>query len=222
MKLRQLKSNISSVNNDKAWRTRAGPMLQSTAWSLFATSLAFVLGIICPKLVSVRVFESYKLFYDGAHLLFSGVPIEEVSLVLRVSSESHPSFTGSLNVVAIDLEEMKGAVACVQFFVCNPLLAQEKFFSETWINMLNTAFASADAVQHGSSFDFWRGFRLEAGPLIVDLKACREKVLMRMKTFKDTRERWFGVDGMTSSVVGNAAPRIYVRISDVAWIGDVQ
>ena len=120
------------------------------------------------------------------------------TFVLRASSESHPSFTVSLDVVAIKLEEMKRAVSCVQEFVCKSLLTQERFFSETWINMLNTAFASADAVQHGSIFDFWRWFGLEAGPLIIDLKACRVKVLMRMMTVKVTRERWFGVDSMAS------------------------
>ena len=84
--------------------------------------------------------------------------------------------------------------------------------------MLNTAFASADAVRPGCNFDIWRGFGLEAGPLIVHLKAFREKFLMQMKAVKDTRDCWFGVDSMASSVVGDAAPRIYVRISDVARI----
>ena len=109
--------------------------------------------------------------------------------MLKGSSESHPSFTVSINVVPIGLEEMKGAIACVQDFECNPLLTQENFFSETWINMLNTAFAPADTVQNGSDIDFWRGFGLEAGPLIDELKACREKVLMRRKKVEDTRER---------------------------------
>ena len=54
--------------------TPANHALQLTACLHFATSLAPALGLICTKLVSGGVFEWSKLFYDFAHLLFSGLP----------------------------------------------------------------------------------------------------------------------------------------------------
>ena len=86
--------------------------------------------------------------------------------------------------------------------------------------MFNTAFAPEDAVQHGSNFDLWRCIGVEAGPVIVDLKTCREKVSPPRKTVKDTRERWFGVQSMATSVIGKAAPCLYPRISDVQYIDE--
>ena len=39
---------------------------------------------------------------------------------------------------------------------------------------------------------------------------------------KDTRERWFSAETVASSAVGESAPRMTVRISDVVELGDVQ
>ena len=58
--------------------------------------------------------------------------------------------------------------------------------------------------------------------MIADLKSCREKVALRRKALKDTRERWFGAETVASSAVGEAAPRTTVRISDVVEVGHVQ
>ena len=72
----------------------------------------------------------------------------------------------------------------------------------------------------GDSFDFdpWRAVGMEAGPVITDLKSCREKVLLRKKTVEDTRERWFLADSVASSAVGEAAPRTTVCISDAVEV----
>ena len=67
----------------------------------------------------------------------------------------HPVFTVSVNRVAIDHEKVKGAVACVQDFVRQPLFTQRIFFSATGISMLNTAVTAADAVQNSARFDPW-------------------------------------------------------------------
>ena len=136
-------------------------------------------------------------------------------------SELHPVFTVSLNGVAIDPEQVKGAVACVQDFVRHPLFTQRNFFSETGIRMLNSAVTAADAVRNSSTFDPWGAIGVEAVPVIADLKSCREKVVSRRKAAKDTWERWFGAETVTSSAVGETAPRTTVRISDVVEVGDV-
>ena len=75
--------------------------------------------------------------------------------MVKGPSELHPVCTVSLDEVAIDHEKVKGAVACVQDLVRHPLFTQRNFFSETGINMLNTAVAAANAVRYNSGFDPW-------------------------------------------------------------------
>ena len=144
------------------------------------------------------------------------------SLVVMGPSESHPYFTVSLNGVKIDHEEAKKANACVQPFVRSPLFTQRIFFSATGITMLNIANASADAVQQRSEFHPWGAIGVEAGTVIADLAAYREKICLRRKTTKVTPEYWFGADSVASSLVGEAAPRTTVRNSDLVEVGDLQ
>ena len=88
--------------------------------------------------------------------------------------------------------------------------------------MLNTAVTVADAVRNSASFVHWGAIDVEAGPVVANLKSCREKVMSQRKAMKDTRERWFSVETVASSAVGESAPRTTVRISDVVEVGDVQ
>ena len=142
--------------------------------------------------------------------------------MVKGPSEVHPVFTVSLDGVAIDHEKVKGAVACVQDFVRHPSFTQRSFFSETGIGMLNNAVTAADAVRNSAHFDPWGAIGVEAGPVIIDLKSCREKILSQRKAVKDTRERWFSGETVASSAVGESAPKTTVRISDVVEVGDVQ
>ena len=142
--------------------------------------------------------------------------------MVKGPSEVHPLFTVSLDGVAIDHVKVKGAVACVQEFVCHPSFTQRSFFSETGIGMLNNAVTAADAVRNRARFDLWGAIDVEAGPLIIDLKSCREKILSQRKAVEDTRERWFSAETVALSAVGESAPRTLVRISDVVEVGDVQ
>ena len=142
--------------------------------------------------------------------------------MVKGPSEVHPVFTVSLDGVAIDHEKVKGAVACVQDFVCHPSFAQRSFFSETGIGMLNPAVTAADAVRNSAQFDPWGAIDVEAGPVVIDLKSCREKILSQKKAVKDTRERWFSAETVASSAIAESAPRTTVRISDVVEVGDVQ
>ena len=137
-------------------------------------------------------------------------------------SELHTVFTVSLDGVAIDHEKVKGAVACVQDFVRHPSFTQRSFFSETEISMLNTAVTAADVVRTSARFDHWGVIDVEAGPVIIDLMSCREKILSQRKAVKDTRERWFSAETVASSAVSESAPRTTVRISDVVEVGDVR
>ena len=142
--------------------------------------------------------------------------------MVKGRSELHIVFTVSLDGVAIDHEKVKGAVACVQDFVRHPLFTQRSFLSETGISMLNTAVTAADAVQNSDRIHLWGAIGVEAGPVMTDLKSCREKILSQRKAVKDTRERWFSAETVASSAVGENVPRTTVRISDVVEVGDVQ
>ena len=142
--------------------------------------------------------------------------------MVKGPSEVHPVFTLSLDGVAIDHEKVKGAVACVQDFVCHPSFTQRSFFSETGIGMLNNAITDADAVRNSSHFDPWGATGVGAGPVIIDLKSCHQKILSQRKAVKGTRERWFSGETVDSSAVGEGALKTTVRISDVVEVGDVQ
>ena len=88
--------------------------------------------------------------------------------------------------------------------------------------MLNTAITAAEAVRNKSKFDPWGAIGVEAGPVIADIKSCREKIVSRRKAVKDTRERWFGAETVASSAVGEAATCKTIGISDIVDIGDLQ
>ena len=142
--------------------------------------------------------------------------------MVKGPSELHPVFTVSLNGIAISDEKLKGAVKYVQDFVRHLLFTQRNFFSETGISTLKTAVAAADAFRHSSEFDPWGAIGVEVGPVVADLKSCREKIVSRRKVVKDTRERWFGAETVASSAVGEAAARTTVRISDVVEVENLQ
>ena len=117
---------------------------------------------------------------------------------------------------------MKGAVVCVQDFVRHHLFTQRNVFSETGISLLNTAVTAADAARNSAKFDPWGAIGVEAGPVIADLKSCREKKVSQRKAVRDTRERCFNAETVTSSAVGETVPRTTVQISDVVEVGHVQ
>ena len=144
------------------------------------------------------------------------------ALVVKGHSELYPVFTVSLDGVANDHGQVEAAVACVQDLVRHPLLTQKSFFSETGISMLITAVTDADAVRNNARFDPWGATGVEAGPVSADLKSCCEKILSGRKAIKHTRKRWFSAETVTSLAVGETAPRMTVRISDVVEVGDVQ
>ena len=107
-------------------------------------------------------------------------------------------------------------------FCASPSLHTEKFFSETGISTLDTAVTAANAVRNIAKFDPWGAIGVEAGPVIADLKSCREKIVSRRKAVTDTRERWFSAKTVASTAVDETATRTTVRISDVIEVGDVQ
>ena len=87
--------------------------------------------------------------------------------------------------------------------------------------MLSTAVASASSICHNSEFDSWKFVGVRASSVIMDLKrSFLEEMLLRRKSSKETRERWFGVDTVVSSVVSEPVPRTTVRNSNVEKTGE--
>ena len=107
-------------------------------------------------------------------------------------------------------------------FCASSSIHTEKLFLENGISMLNTAVTAADAVRHSSEFDPWGAIGVETGPVVANLKSCREKFVSRRKAVQDTREQWFRAETVTSSAVGESTPRTTARISDLVEVGDVK
>ena len=58
--------------------------------------------------------------------------------------------------------------------------------------------------------------------VVADLKRAFDVVVVRRKYARDTSERWFGVSGVESSVVGESPGQQAVRISNIVDVGEVE
>ena len=72
----------------------------------------------------------------------------------------------------------------------NMIFSNEPFedFNEKKIKYTSSLVTAADAVQNSSKFDPLGAIGGEAGPVVADLRSCREKVMSQRKAMKDTRE----------------------------------
>ena len=143
--------------------------------------------------------------------------------MVKCPSDLHPVFTVSLNGVAIAHEQVKGAATCVQDFVRHPCshrgIFSQRLGSACWtlLTLSQMLFEIVLDLTPGGLL-----VAIEAGPVIADLKWCREKIVSRREAVRDTREHWFSAETVASTAVGETAPRTTVRISDVVEVRDVQ
>ena len=86
------------------------------------------------------------------------------------------------NAVQVNYQEIDGASACVQDFDRVPLFTQRNYFSETGITMLRTGATWQDCTSYT-----WVFIGVCASSVVTDLKACRDKVVLRSKLSRDTR-----------------------------------
>ena len=88
---------------------------------------------------------------------------------------------------------------------------------------MNAAFAFAGDICTRSHFDPWENVRdRPSSEIVADLKRCREDFLIRLKSSKDTSERFFGPESVASFVVDERTGRLGVRFSKLFEVGDVQ
>ena len=96
----------------------------------------------------------------------------------------------SLDRVAVEEEEVRGVLLCVQGFVRSPHFTERNFFSESGLKMLCESVAIADSIRSSPVFAPWSVLESAcASQVITDLCACWDQVVLRRCTAKDTSER---------------------------------
>ena len=139
--------------------------------------------------------------------------------MIRGSSASREAFTINLDCVAINKEEVRGVLLCVQDFVRSPHFTQGNFFSETGLAMLSESVAIADSISSSPVYAP-RSFVASASSsqVIADIGSCWDRVVLRRRSAMDTSGRWH--HGSSPRV--ETASRPGVRISDVVEVGRVE
>ena len=145
--------------------------------------------------------------------------LQLTTLVIRRSSTPCEDFTKNLDRVAINKEEVRGVLLCVQDFVRSPHFTQRNFFSETGLAMLSESVAIADSITSNASYAPWSVVAsASSSQVIADMCSCWDRVVLRRRSAKDTSERWH--HGSTPRV--ETASRPGVVISDVVEEGRVE
>ena len=139
--------------------------------------------------------------------------------MIRGSSTQCEDFSISLDRVAINKEEVRGVLHCVQDFFRSPHFTQRSFFSETGLSMLSESVATADSITSSPVYAPWSVVAsASASHVISDLCACWDRVVLRRRSARDSSERWY--HGGTPR--SETALRPEVKISDVVEEGRVE
>ena len=118
----------------------------------------------------------------------------------------------SLDSVAIEEEEVRDVLLCVQDFVRRPHSTQRSFFSDSGLTMLSGSVAIADSITSSPVYAAWSVLESAcASHVITVLCTCWDRIVLRRRTAKDTSERWYH-GGIPRS---ETASRPGVRTSDV-------
>ena len=145
------------------------------------------------------------------------------ALFQRGPAEETPRFHLNFDRVTIDPRFIDSAICCVQCFVRDSLFAQRDFFTDNGISMLFSAVNVAGSVCEDSVYDPLAVISAEGyAAVVAELKRAYDVVVVRRKDARDTSERWFGVMGVESSVVGESSGQQAVRISNVVEVGQVE
>ena len=145
--------------------------------------------------------------------------LQLTTLVIRGSSTPCEDFTINLDRVAINKEEVRGVLLCVQDFVRSPHFTQRNFFSETGLAMLSESVAIADSITSNAVYAPWSVVAsASSSQVLADMCFCWDWVVLRRRSAKDTSDRWH--HGSTPRV--ETASRPGVVISDVVDEGRVE
>ena len=137
-------------------------------------------------------------------------------LVIRGPATCGEKFPFSFDLVAIKEEGVRGVLLHVHIFVWSPNFTQRSFLSDSSLAMLSESVAFADSITSSPAYAPWSIVETAcAGPVVTDLRAGWDRVVLRRHTAKDTSERWY--HGGTSR--SETALRPGVRFSDVVQEG---
>ena len=145
------------------------------------------------------------------------------TLFLHDSVEELPSFTVSLNGVALNRRVVETSIAWVQSFVRSPRFTQRGFFNEKGINLIVSDVNDAGSMPDQSTCEPWANvLPQDFEATLRDLRKAYDAVVVRRKEARDTSKRWFGVGSVESSEVREPSCWTGVRISDVVQVGQVE
>ena len=145
------------------------------------------------------------------------------TLFLRESVEDLPTFSVSLDGIALNRQLFEALIACVQSFIRSTRFAYHDFFSDNGIGLLVSAVSAAGIIREESSDEPWAIVLAEGyEATVVDLKRAYDAVVVWQKDARDTTERLFGVRSVESSEVEEPSCRTDVRISYVVAVGQVE
>ena len=145
------------------------------------------------------------------------------TLFLRGPAEEIPLFVLNLNRVTYNRRGVESDISCVQRYVRNSLFTRRDFSTDKGISMLLNFVNAASSVCEDSFYDPWSCVPPEGHDVVVrNLKRALDVVLVRQKDARDTSERWFGVNSVESSVIGESSSQQGVRVSNVVELGEVE
>ena len=163
------------------------------------------------------VLHIHVLFSIG-HETFMFQVFHLTALVIRGPAARDQRFIINLERAAINGEEVRGVLLCVEDFVRSQRFTQRSFFSESCLTMLSESVAIAHSITLSSVHSPWRVVETAfAGQVVKNLCACWDRIALRRRTAKDSNERWY--HGGTRRTEIASMPG--VRFSDVAEEGGV-
>ena len=141
------------------------------------------------------------------------------TLVIRGPPTFGGNFSLRLNQVAINEEEVRDVLLCVQDFARSPHFSQGSFFSESGLTMLSESVAIADSITPNPVHAPSRVVEsVSASQVNTDLCASWDWVVLRCCAAEDTIERCYHVDTPRKET----ASRPGLRISSVVEEGRVE
>ena len=145
------------------------------------------------------------------------------ALFLRGVPEEIPSFTVDLQGVAVPRRDVSTTILCVQHFSRQRAFTRRSFFSDTDVGMLQTAIEAAGDVCSNPSYDPWKSVALKSNSKVfAELTRSHNSVVGLRREQSCSRERWFGVESVASSVAADSPNKSRgVVFSDFVEVGEV-
>ena len=146
-----------------------------------------------------------------------------MNLLLGIAVDDLPKFSVNLGRIAFIRRLIESSFAWMQSFVLLLKFTQLVFCSDIGIGLHTSAVSAAGTIHEESSFEPQANLLPKGHEATVfDLKNTYDDVAVRREDARDTSERWFGVNSVESSDVGESSGHQGVRFSNVVEVGVVE